>query len=319
MTPGQHLPLVSILLALWGLLCLMGVAPFSVSLAGGPRPQLYMPWIGQDQEALATPPATTPSSPTPTIPWWLTPGTPFPSATMRPTLTPPPDTYFAVASPAGPVPPGQAFDVPITVETSVEIRGLHFSLRYDPTLVQCEGVSEGPFLHDWAVAHGGTTFFMSGAISNTLGLVQDVRGGYTPGYRPRRPVRTGAGRQRTLSGAAWAGRHIAAGPDQGNADGDARVRLCLGRDSARSRRPIHHRAGWHDDAWTDVYSVADLDARSGSRLHAVGDVDAGSQPHALADVDAGSQPHSVARAYAFPRHLLWRHFAGQLGAAGPGV
>ena len=72
------------------------------------------------------------------------------------------------------MPPGQAFDVPITIQTTAEIRGLEFTLQYDPSLVQCNSVGQGSFLADWAAGHGGSTIFIQGVISNTQGLVQGV-------------------------------------------------------------------------------------------------------------------------------------------------
>jgi hypothetical protein len=67
------------------------------------------------------------------------------------------------------IPPG-VFEVPVTVAFVTDLFSFNFNLSFDPTLLQLQGVTEGPFLS----SGGGSTFFSPGQIDNTAGTLTFV-------------------------------------------------------------------------------------------------------------------------------------------------
>jgi hypothetical protein len=66
---------------------------------------------------------------------------------------------------------GDTFVVPIRVSGAVSLESWQFDLAFDPSLLQANSVTEGPFL---AVGGPDTTLFIPGAIDNTTGIVSLV-------------------------------------------------------------------------------------------------------------------------------------------------
>jgi len=62
---------------------------------------------------------------------------------------------------------------------AIEIISWQFDLTYDPTLLQANAVTEGPFL-----SSSGTTFFTPGIIDNTTGLISLVSASFVDLFPP---------------------------------------------------------------------------------------------------------------------------------------
>ncbi|WP_445475397.1 PKD domain-containing protein [Methanococcoides methylutens] len=67
---------------------------------------------------------------------------------------------------------GESFTVDVFVTPDTEIAGLQFDLEFDSSKIQIDSVSEGRFLNQ----NGISTFFNSGNIDNTVGILSDVYG-----------------------------------------------------------------------------------------------------------------------------------------------
>ncbi|MGQ9684122.1 MAG: cohesin domain-containing protein [Anaerolineae bacterium] len=55
---------------------------------------------------------------------------------------------------------GDRFQIDLTVNATLPIRGLQFALSYDPVVLRCDGIAEGRFFSDWAGAHGAATLVL---------------------------------------------------------------------------------------------------------------------------------------------------------------
>jgi cohesin domain-containing protein len=64
---------------------------------------------------------------------------------------------------------GDTFSINLNVVDAVSLTSWQFDLAYDPTILQANLVTEGPFL-----SSAGTTFFTPGVIDNTTGLLSLV-------------------------------------------------------------------------------------------------------------------------------------------------
>jgi hypothetical protein len=65
------------------------------------------------------------------------------------------------------------FHINLNVADAVSLTSWQFDLAYNPTILQANLVTEGPFL-----SSGGTTFFTPGVIDNTTGLLSLVSTSY---------------------------------------------------------------------------------------------------------------------------------------------
>jgi len=73
---------------------------------------------------------------------------------------------------------GDTFTVDVFVDPDTNIAGVQFSLSFDHTILQANGVTEGNLLSQL----GASTFFQSGTISNGAGTITSVAGAIiTPG------------------------------------------------------------------------------------------------------------------------------------------
>lgn len=82
-----------------------------------------------------------------------------------------PIPVFTVGSAA--VTQGSTFNIPVTVTNAVNLTSWQFDLKYEPTVLRANLVSEGPFL-----SSAGTTFFTPGVIDHTTGYISLVSASY---------------------------------------------------------------------------------------------------------------------------------------------
>jgi Cohesin domain/PEP-CTERM motif len=73
---------------------------------------------------------------------------------------------LSLSATPSPVVQGSPLAVNVVVGDIADLYAYQFSLSFNPSLLQATGVTEGAFL-----ATGGTTFFSSGSIDNTLGSI----------------------------------------------------------------------------------------------------------------------------------------------------
>jgi len=64
---------------------------------------------------------------------------------------------------------GDTFAIAVSITGAVDLTNYQFDLGYDPSLLQANSVTEGPFL-----ATGGGTLFIPGVIDHTSGLISLV-------------------------------------------------------------------------------------------------------------------------------------------------
>lgn len=86
-------------------------------------------------------------------------------------------TVLTVVVPPKVIPVGQTITVTVTIDTTRASRGLQFGMDFDPAVLHCLGVEEGPFYKNWAQAHGGDTYFSimtQPMCDNTNGHVSDA-------------------------------------------------------------------------------------------------------------------------------------------------
>ncbi len=69
---------------------------------------------------------------------------------------------------------GDTFSLNLNVADAVDLTAWQFDLAYDPTLLQANLVTEGPFL-----SSAGSTLFVPGFIDNSAGLIGGVSGFFT--------------------------------------------------------------------------------------------------------------------------------------------
>jgi hypothetical protein len=69
----------------------------------------------------------------------------------------------------------QVFDISVTLSTTVPTRAAQFGMSFNPAVLRCDSISEGPFYRDWAQAHGGTTMLIPApTCNNAQGAVTDM-------------------------------------------------------------------------------------------------------------------------------------------------
>jgi hypothetical protein len=85
---------------------------------------------------------------------------------------------------------GDTFSLNLNVADAVDLTSWQFDLAYDPTILQANLVTEGPFL-----ASAGSTLFVPGFIDNTTGLI----GGVSALFTDFTPPPAGAASWRALS------------------------------------------------------------------------------------------------------------------------
>jgi hypothetical protein len=70
--------------------------------------------------------------------------------------------------------PGDTFTVNLMINTKVASRGAQAALTFDPSAMECTGVTEGNFYSNWATANGVSTTMMPSSpdIDNTNGTVE---------------------------------------------------------------------------------------------------------------------------------------------------
>lgn len=61
-------------------------------------------------------------------------------------------------------PVGATFAIPVSISNVTDLFAFQFDLSFDPSIVQLQSITEGPFLPT-----AGTTFFLPGTIDNTAG------------------------------------------------------------------------------------------------------------------------------------------------------
>lgn len=88
-----------------------------------------------------------------------------------------PMTTFSVGHAA--VTPGKTFGINVTVTNAVNLRDWRFYLFYNPTVLQANRVSEGPFLSSL-----GRTIFDPGIIDNKFGIISWVSASYRGDFPP---------------------------------------------------------------------------------------------------------------------------------------
>jgi Cohesin domain len=69
---------------------------------------------------------------------------------------------------------GEVFTINLSVADAVNLTSWQFDLAYDPTILQANSVTEGPFL-----SSAGSTLFVPGFIDNTAGLIGGVSAFFT--------------------------------------------------------------------------------------------------------------------------------------------
>jgi hypothetical protein len=78
---------------------------------------------------------------------------------------------MSISPPAQIVNPGDTFTVDVVLAINGLTRAAQCDLSFDASLVQVDSVTEGSYYSDWATAHGGTTYFNTETIDNTVGTV----------------------------------------------------------------------------------------------------------------------------------------------------
>jgi hypothetical protein len=74
------------------------------------------------------------------------------------TLTPNPTMpAMILVGPAGPIPPGAAFDLGVRFSSPVVTRGAQFGLAFDPAKAQVTGIDEGEYYRSWASRNGASS------------------------------------------------------------------------------------------------------------------------------------------------------------------
>lgn len=71
-----------------------------------------------------------------------------------------------VAAPYVTVGVGDTFSIPISITDAADLTSWQFDLAFDPTIVQANFVTEGPFM-----SHFGSTLFIPGVVVNAAGLI----------------------------------------------------------------------------------------------------------------------------------------------------
>lgn len=67
---------------------------------------------------------------------------------------------------------GADFDVEVRIDSSMQVRGLTFSLSFDASRVEMVSVDEGSYFSDWAAGHGAfTSIYPAPVINNAAGTV----------------------------------------------------------------------------------------------------------------------------------------------------
>jgi hypothetical protein len=78
-------------------------------------------------------------------------------ATPQATPVPLPLTTVGFAPARRSAQASQRFDLDVVIAAGAPTRGAQFGLRYDPALLQIDGVAEGSFYRSWAEQYGGRT------------------------------------------------------------------------------------------------------------------------------------------------------------------
>jgi hypothetical protein len=65
--------------------------------------------------------------------------------------------------------PGDHVELEVVISTTQATRGAQFALRFDPTKVRIDSLSEGSYFKAWAQGHAASTFVKAGAIDNAKG------------------------------------------------------------------------------------------------------------------------------------------------------
>jgi hypothetical protein len=68
---------------------------------------------------------------------------------------------------------GDVFTISISIAGATDLTGWQFDLRFDPTIVRADSVTEGSFLSAF-----GMTLFSPGVIDNSTGLISIVSGSF---------------------------------------------------------------------------------------------------------------------------------------------
>lgn len=86
------------------------------------------------------------------------------------------NTLLALKAPAGPVKPGDTFDVAIELTSDTPSRGAQAVLHFDPKLVEVVGVTEGTFYKDWAQQNDASTILLPAkpTADNQQGIVPTI-------------------------------------------------------------------------------------------------------------------------------------------------
>jgi hypothetical protein len=78
-----------------------------------------------------------------------------------------------ISAPFATVNVGDTFTIPISIANATDLTSWQFDLAFDPTLVNADWVTEGPFMSAF-----GVTLFGPGAIDNVAGLISLVTDSY---------------------------------------------------------------------------------------------------------------------------------------------
>jgi hypothetical protein len=84
------------------------------------------------------------------------------------------DTTLAVTPSKTVINPGETFDLVISISTDAQTRGVQFSIKFDPNLIEMtDGYEEGTFYSDWASQEGAVSMVIpQPVIDNSAGEVK---------------------------------------------------------------------------------------------------------------------------------------------------
>jgi hypothetical protein len=85
------------------------------------------------------------------------------------------DTVVSISPAQTSIEPGSTLTVTVELDTIPSSRSAQFGLSFDPTVLSCDSVSQGPFYSDWATDNGGSTFLFPDppVIDNVNGKIEE--------------------------------------------------------------------------------------------------------------------------------------------------
>jgi hypothetical protein len=97
---------------------------------------------------------------------------------------PVPAEAAAIVTPSVTADVGDTLSIDVSISDAIDLTSWQFDLHFDPTIVQADSVTEGPFMSAF-----GATLFTPGAIDNVNGTISVIAGFYVD--LPPNPARDG--------------------------------------------------------------------------------------------------------------------------------